>query len=99
SLTGAVSSVAGSVLDKSPTNVLSETYPGRLPGLTTVSNIAELTFFGYGNLSQAIRGYSSVNGTSPLIIIDGVIAPTQYLEFISPKEIERVSVLKDASAT
>lgn len=99
SVTGAVSSVSGSVLDKAPTNVLSETYAGRLPGMTTISNIAELTFFGYGNLSKAIRGYSSVNGNDPLIIIDGVIAPTQYLEFISPKEIESVSVLKDASAT
>ncbi|MEC3878803.1 SusC/RagA family TonB-linked outer membrane protein [Parapedobacter sp. 10938] len=99
SLTGAVSSVSGSVLDKAPTNVLSETYAGRLPGLTTISNIAELTFFGYGNLSKSIRGSSSVNGNDPLIIIDGVIAPTQYLEFISPKEIESVSVLKDASAT
>jgi TonB-linked outer membrane protein, SusC/RagA family len=99
SLTGAVSSVAGSVLDKAPTNVLSETYAGRLPGLTVVSNISELTFFGYGNLSKAIRGYSSVNGNDPLIIIDGVIAPTQYIEFISPKEIESISVLKDASAT
>ncbi|MGV3762517.1 SusC/RagA family TonB-linked outer membrane protein [Parapedobacter sp.] len=99
SLTGAVSSISGSVLDKAPTNVLSETYAGRLPGLTTISNIAELTFFGYGNLSKSIRGYSSVNGNDPLIIIDGVIAPTQYLEFISPKEIESVFVLKDASAT
>ncbi len=32
-------------------------------------------------------------------MIDGVIAPTQYIEFISPKEIESISVLKDASAT
>src|SRR5690606_23929392 len=80
SLTGAVSSVSGSILDKSPTNVLSETYAGHLPGLTTVSNIAELTFFGYSNLSKTIRGQSSVNGNDPLIIVDGVIAPTQYLE-------------------
>jgi len=99
SITGAVSSVSGAELDKTPSNVLSETYAGRLPGLTVVSNIAELTFFGYGNLSKAIRGSSSVNGNNPLLIIDGVIAPTQYVEFISPKEIESVSVLKDASAT
>lgn len=99
SLTGAVSSVSGSVLDKAPTNVLSETYAGRLPGLTVQQNIAELTFFGYGNFSKSIRGQSSVNGNNPLIIIDGVIAPTQYLEFISPKEIDDITVLKDASAT
>jgi len=99
SLTGAVASVTGRELDKSPTNVLSETFAGRLPGLTTKSNLAEFTYFGYDNTSKTIRGISTVNGTKPLIIIDGVVAPTQYYEFISPKEIESVSVLKDASAT
>lgn len=99
SITGAVSSVAGEILDKTPSNVISDTYQGRLPGLTVINNIAELTFFGYGNYSKAIRGYSSVNGNNPVVMIDGVIAPTQYIEFISPKEIESISVLKDASAT
>lgn len=99
SITGAVSSVSGDVLDKTPSNVLSDTYQGRLPGLTVVNNIAELTFFGYGNYSKTIRGNSSINGNIPLVIIDGVVAPTQYIEFISPKEIESISVLKDASST
>lgn len=99
SVTGAVSSVSGDELNNAPTNVLSEALQARLPGLTVVSNIAELSFFGYSNTSKTIRGNSSVNGNSPLIIIDGVIAPTQYFEFISPKEIQSVSVLKDASST
>jgi len=99
SITGAVSSVSGKELDKTPSNVLSDTYEGKLPGLTVVNNIAELTFFGYGNFSKSIRGNSSVNGNSPLLIIDGVIAPTQYVEFISPKEIDNITVLKDASST
>ena len=99
SLTGSASVVSGSVLDKTPSNVLSDSYIGRLPGLTVQNNIAELTFFGYGNYSKSIRGFSSINGGSPLIIIDGVVAPTQYLEFISAKEIENITVLKDASTT
>ncbi|MCK3683463.1 SusC/RagA family TonB-linked outer membrane protein [Maribellus sp. YY47] len=99
SVTGAVSSVTGAELDKTPSNILSETLSGRLPGLTNVQNLSELTFFGYGNYTKTIRGISSRNGSSPLIIIDGVVCPTQYYEFISPKEIESVSVLKDASAT
>ena len=99
SITGAVSTVSGNILNKTPSNVLSDTYEGRLPGLTVVNNIAELTFFGYGNFSKTIRGVSSINGNDPLIIIDGVIAPTQYIEFISPKEIESISVLKDATQT
>ena len=99
SITGAVSTVTGDVLNKTPSNVLSDTYQGRLPGLTVVNNIAELTFFGYNNFTKTIRGASSINGNDPLLIIDGVIAPTQYIEFISPKEIESISVLKDASQT
>lgn len=98
SITGAVSVVTGEVLNRTPSNILSETLQGRLPGLTVVSNIAELTYFGYGNTSKTIRGTSSLNGNSPLIVIDGVVAPTQYIEFISPKEIETITVLKDASA-
>lgn len=99
SITGAVSSISGAELDKSPTNILSETLSGRLPGLTNVQNLSELSFFGYGNFSKTIRGISSQNGSSPLIILDGVVCPTQYYEFISPKEIESVTILKDASAT
>jgi len=99
SLTGAVSSVSGEELDKTPSNILSETLTGRLPGLTNIQYLSELTFFGYTNFVKTIRGISSVNGTLPLVVIDGVVCPTQYYEFISPKEIESVSVLKDASAT
>ncbi len=99
SLTGAVSSISGAELDKTPSNILSETLSGRLPGLTNIQNLSELTFFGYGNFSKTIRGISSQNGSDPLIVIDGVVCPTQYYEFISPKEIESISVLKDASAT
>lgn len=99
SITGAVSSVSGAVLDKAPTNILSETFYGRLPGLQTVTSLSELTFFGYSNFLKTIRGISSVNGYAPLVIIDGVVSPTQYFEFITPKEIESVTVLKDASTT
>jgi TonB-linked SusC/RagA family outer membrane protein len=99
SLTGAVSTVKGDILDKSPTNVLSETYFGRLPGLQTISLIPELTFFGYGNTSKRIRGQASVNAPSPLIVIDGIVTPTQYYEFITPKEIESITILKDAATT
>ena len=99
SLTGAISSVNGTELDKTPSNILSETLSGRLPGLTNVQNLSELTFFGHSNFSKTIRGISSWNGSTPLIVIDGVVCPTQYFEFISPKEIESITVLKDASAT
>jgi TonB-dependent SusC/RagA subfamily outer membrane receptor len=100
SFTGSYASVSGAVLEKTPTNILSETWAGRFPGLTSLIAWSELSFSGHGgNTYKAIRGISSANGNEPLIIIDGVAMPTQYYEFISPKEIESVTVLKDASAT
>lgn len=99
SVTGAVASVSGRELEKTPSNILSETFVGRLPGLTVVSDLAELTFSGYNNTTKTIRGLSSINGGTPLVVLDGVIAPTQYIEFISPQEIESVTVLKDAAST
>ncbi|MDR1762720.1 MAG: SusC/RagA family TonB-linked outer membrane protein [Dysgonamonadaceae bacterium] len=98
SITGAVSSTTGSILDKAPTNILTETFYGRLPGLQISENMPDLIFFGYGNFTRTIRGLSSING-SPLVVIDGIIAPTQYVEFLTPKEIESVTVLKDAAST
>ncbi|MDR1861247.1 MAG: SusC/RagA family TonB-linked outer membrane protein [Bacteroidales bacterium] len=99
SFTGAVATVSGDVINRTPSNVLSETYQGRLTGVSTISAIPELTFFGYNNTSMRIRGRYSNNDASPLIIIDGVVTPTQYYEFISPKEIASITALKDASAT
>jgi len=98
-ITGAVASVGGVTLEKAPTNILSETLVGRLPGLGGRQALSELTFFGYSNFIKTIRGISTINGYEPLIIIDGVVTPTQYYEFISAKEIESVAVLKDAAAT
>jgi TonB-linked SusC/RagA family outer membrane protein len=98
-ITGAVASVSGKELEKSPTNILSETMTGRLPGLVNMQNLSELTFFGYSSFTKYIRGISTTNGYDPLVIIDGVVTPTQYYEFISAKEIENITVLKDASAT
>ncbi len=42
-----------------------------------------------------IRGYESINGGSPLVLVDGV---PMDLNRINPNDIESVSVLKDASA-
>ena len=99
SLTGAAVSVSGAELDRSKSSIFSETLAGRLPGLTVVSNLSELTFFGYANTSKTVRGLSTVNGNGPLLVVDGLIIPNQYYEYLSPKEIESVTVLKDASAT
>ncbi len=42
-----------------------------------------------------VRGVGSINGGSPLVLIDGVEGDMNY---INPKDIESISVLKDASS-
>lgn len=44
-----------------------------------------------------LRGAATINGTSPLILIDGV--PRDNMDYLSADEVDNVSVLKDASAT
>ncbi len=101
-LTGAVSTVSGSVLAKSPESHLGKTFAGRLPGLTVMENNGEpgraATSSSANGMSMIIRGLTTSNGNKPLIIIDGQISPNANYMYITPEEIESVTVLKDASA-
>lgn len=45
-----------------------------------------------------IRGVSSINDNSPLIVIDGLISESNTLNHLNPNDIENVSVLKDAGS-
>lgn len=50
-------------------------------------------------ITLLVRGLSTINGVKPLILIDGVISPNVNYVYITPDEIESVTVLKDASTT
>lgn len=92
-VTGAVSQVKATALEnENPANV-QDLLRANVPGLNvTASNSAK----GGGDLT--IRGKSSINaGTTPLIVLDGVIYPGQ-LSDINPNDIQTIDVLKDASA-
>ncbi len=101
-LTGAVSTVTGNVLAKSPESNLGKTFAGRLPGLTVMENNGEpgrgTSSSSANGLSMIIRGLTTANGNKPLIIIDGQVCPNVNYTYITPEEIETVTVLKDASA-
>ena len=45
-----------------------------------------------------IRGYTSINGGSPLILIDGIPAETRDLNLLDAQDVSSISVLKDASS-
>lgn len=94
SVTGAVASVQTKELKQSSSANLSNALAGRLPGLTAIQTSGQP---GKDDVTLYLRGASTTNGSSPLIMIDGV--PRDNISSLDPNEIASVSILKDASAT
>lgn len=90
-LTGAIAVVSPKDLTKShgATNVM-QSLQGVVPGMrvTTDGNPT-------GNVGIQVRGQTSMNGASPLIVIDGVPS-YMNLRDINPENIASMQVLKDA---
>jgi len=68
-LTGSIAAVAGSEIAKVPTPNITQTLAGRLPGLISTQASGRP---GQDNSTLLIRGLSSTNDNSPLIVIDGI---------------------------
>lgn len=92
-LTGSVASVNADKLNKTPAASLSNALQGQVAGVTVNS----LTGRPGAGAEVRIRGVGTVNGSSPIYVVDGVIADD--INFLSPNDIEHIEVLKDASAT
>lgn len=93
SVVAALSSIDASGLKQTPASNLGVALAGRLPGLTVLQRSGVP---GGENMDFYIRGRSTVNGQSPLILVDGV---ERSFTALDPHEIETISILKDASAT
>lgn len=94
-VTGAVASVKGTELQKSPSINMSNSLAGRLPGVTSVNGSGEP---GYDGSSIRIRGSNTIGNSNALIVIDGMPNRAGGLDRLNPADIESISVLKDASA-
>lgn len=92
-LTGAIVSIKGADLEKSPAMNLSNSFAGRIPGVTAVTRSGEP---GNDGSTLLIRGSNTLNDNTPLVIVDGIAG--RQLDRIDPADIENVTVLKDASA-
>lgn len=92
-LTGAVATVRGEEITKSPVLNVSNSLSGRLPGVTAVTRNSEP---GSDGATIRIRGSNTLGNNGALIVVDGI--PDRSLERIDPNSIESVTVLKDASA-
>ena len=94
-LTGAVDQISGKQLESRPVTNIMQGLQGVSPGL----NIT------YGNGSPGgipninIRGTTSINGGSPLIVIDGIpVSDNWDMIRLSPNDIATYTVLRDAAS-
>lgn len=94
-ITGAVASVKGKELTKSPALNLSNSIAGRMAGVVAVNRGGEP---GYDGSGIRIRGSNTLGNNNALVVIDGIPARAGGLDRINPNDIESISVLKDASA-
>jgi TonB-dependent starch-binding outer membrane protein SusC len=94
-VTGAVAMLQGEKLIKSPAVDLTNSLAGRLPGLVVIQQSGEP---GYDGATIRIRGTNTLGNSSPLVVIDGVPDRDGGLGRLGPRDIESISVLKDASA-
>lgn len=93
-LTGAVDQISSKEIGALEVNTMAEALEGQIPNLNV--DVAD------GKPGRAasfnIRGTTSINGGSPLIVIDGVAATSYDINNLSPKDIGKISVLKDAAS-
>lgn len=96
-LTGAIDQVDEKVFESRAVTNVGLALQGQTPGLTVTRSSSRP---GNEGINFQIRGATSVNGGSPLIIIDGVPAiNSTSFQNLNPDDIETISVLKDGSAS
>src|SRR5687768_16611202 len=90
-LTGAVSTVGPEALESRPITTIGQGLQGTISNL----NITQ----GDGSLGSGatfnVRGNTSINGGSPLVLVDGI---PMDINLLNPNDVESVTVLKDAAS-
>ncbi len=102
-VTGAVSTVNMQEIESLPLTSVEQAMQGRVPGVQVTQTSGGTPG---GALQVNIRGIGTINGETPLYIIDGVQVqqgqqgPNGYsiLNSLNPNDIETIDILKDASA-
>ena len=90
-LTGAITSIDSKALENRTAHSVSTMLQGSVPGLNISTSSGNPGSTG----SLNIRGYTSINGASPLVLIDGAVGD---IDRVNPSDIESISVIKDAAA-
>lgn len=91
SLTAAVNQVNADELGNRANSSILQSLQGVMPGLNIQSNNGDPR----QNAEINVRGFNSINGGSPLVLIDGIAGD---INLLNPSDIESVTVLKDAGS-
>ncbi|SEQ20465.1 SusC/RagA family TonB-linked outer membrane protein [Epilithonimonas lactis] len=91
-VTGSVNTIDSKTIEERNTTNPLEAIQGSTPGV----NISSNTGRSGDGFSMVIRGNNSLIGSSPLYVVDGV--PMDNIDFLNPRDIARMDVLKDASS-
>src|SRR6056297_3467801 len=91
-MTGSVAQIESDDLMEAPSGNITQQLAGKLPGLTSLKTSGQP---GYDNASIRVRGLSSLGNSSATLIVDGVQRSFAQLD---PNDIDKISILKDASA-
>ncbi|MGB0349036.1 MAG: TonB-dependent receptor plug domain-containing protein, partial [Schleiferiaceae bacterium] len=92
-VTGAISSVKSEDLEDLQLPRIETALQGRTSGVSVVQSSGQP---GAGAVIR-IRGTSSINGSDPLYVVDGVVIGGG-IDFLNPGDIETIEVLKDAAS-
>lgn len=90
-LVGSVSQVSSKELLKAPQTNVQNMLAGKLSGLTAVQKTGTP---GNDSAELLVRGKSTFNDASPLVLVDGV---ERQMNFLNPNDIASISILKDAA--
>lgn len=93
-ITGAISVVKMKDVADIPTGNVLSSLQGRIPGV----NITTDGTPGGINTSTLIRGRTTINSSSPLYVIDGMLTRENMSSIISANDVESIQVLKDGAS-
>jgi len=88
---GSVATIGSKVLENRPVTTLSSALSGLASGLYVHNTTGKP---GSDGASILIRGTGTLNSTSPLVIVDGIVGS---MDAVNPNDVENISVLKDAA--
>jgi TonB-linked SusC/RagA family outer membrane protein len=93
-VTGSISSIKASDIEKLPVIRIEQTLQGRAAGVNVITNSGQP---GSGG-NVTIRGATSINNSGALWVVDGIVVDGGGIGYLNQSDIQSIEVLKDAAS-